>query len=98
MTSNQKAIFFLLGISLLAGGCGYGSDAAGPGGPGGQFAAIIPSVEVIQARLGALPLEERLSGVVVANNQVVLFAEMTSPVVRVAAQNGDFVRQGDPLV
>lgn len=97
MTSNQKAILFVLGSSLLAAGCGYGSDAAGPGGPG-QFAAIIPSVEVIQARLGSLPLEERLSGVVVANNQVVLFAEMTGSVVRVVARNGDYVRQGDALV
>ncbi len=37
----------------------------------------IPAVEAVQARFGALPLSERLSGTVIAKNQVSLYPEIT---------------------
>ncbi|QXD14676.1 efflux RND transporter periplasmic adaptor subunit [Rhodocaloribacter litoris] len=80
---------------LLLAACGGDEDSDRPGfddrGP-------IPSVEVIQARLGALPLEERLSGIVRADNQVAIHPEISAPIVRVVAQNGDRVEAGQPLV
>ncbi|NQV74042.1 efflux RND transporter periplasmic adaptor subunit [bacterium] len=89
-----------LGLLCLVGtlsiGCSDSSDA-GQGAVGAP-AAPIPSVEVIQARLGSLPLEERMSGVVHAKNQVVLYAEISAPIIKIEVQNGDFVRAGEPLV
>lgn len=72
------------------------SDSAS-GGPGGAGVPV-PSVEVVQARLGSLPLRERMSGTVRARNQVTIFPEISAPVERVAASNGDYVRVGEPLV
>jgi len=63
------------------------------GGP-----AVTPSVEVIQAHYGSLPLEERLSGTVRAENQVIIYPDIAAPIMQVAAENGDYVRQGDALV
>lgn len=81
-------------VVLLFTGCGGEDDSSGPL----QMTGTIPSVEVIQARYGALPLVERMTGLVRAANQVTIYPEITAPVVRVAAQNGDYVRRGDPLV
>ncbi len=61
-------------------------------------ASLTPAVEVIQARMGSLPLEERLSGTVRAENQVEIYPEISAPIVRVVAQNGDYVSRGAPLV
>jgi len=58
----------------------------------------IPSVEAVQAQFGALPLEERLSGIVRAKNQVDIYPRITAPVEEVYVQNGDQVEKGDPLV
>ena len=82
---------------ILLAACG-GSDASqgGPGGPRG--ASTLPAVEVIQARTGSLPLQERLSGTVRAENQVAIYPEIAAPVVRVAVQDGDYVNAGQPLV
>lgn len=67
--------------------------------PGGSRpGAATPAVEVVRARLGSLPLTERISGTVRAQNQVVLYSEISAPVERVAVRNGDFVRAGAPLV
>ncbi len=55
-------------------------------------------MEVIQARQGSLPLEERLTGIVRASNQVAIYAEISAPVERVVVDDGDFVQQGQPLV
>lgn len=57
-----------------------------------------PAVEAVQARYGALPLRERLTGNVRAAGQVVIYPEVSGPVVEVLAQNGDQVSAGDPLV
>lgn len=84
-------------VVVVLAGCG-GSDTpeAGMGGP--MEPLITPSVEVVQARMGSLPLRERLTGVVRARNQVDIYAEISSPIVRVEAQNGDYVKAGAPLV
>ncbi len=84
--------------AVLVVGCGGGEDGVASGQPGGRSAIVIPSVEVVQARLGSLPLRERMTGVIRAKNQVDIYAEISSPVVRVSAQNGDFVKAGSPLV
>ncbi len=52
----------------------------------------------MRARFGALPLEERMSGIVRAENQVQIVAEISAPITRIAAQNGDYVEAGAPLV
>ncbi|MEX0661627.1 MAG: efflux RND transporter periplasmic adaptor subunit [Balneolaceae bacterium] len=58
----------------------------------------IPSVEAVQARFGSLPLEERLSGIVEAQNQVDIYSRIAAPVEEVYVQNGVQVEKGDPLV
>lgn len=60
--------------------------------------ANTPAVEAIQARFGTLPLSQRLSGTVVAENQVALYPEISGRVSQVHVQNGDFVEKGDPIV
>lgn len=80
------------------GGPAAGMPGGGPPGGGRPGAGVVPAVEVVQAKLGSLPLTERLSGTVRAQNQVVLYAEISAPVERVAVRNGDFVQAGAPLV
>ena len=78
--------------------CGSSDQTDGQGPPGQRGQGNIPSVEAVQARYGALPLEERMSGTVRADNQVAIFPEVSGPVVAVEAQTGDYVEEGDPLV
>ncbi|MEX1033369.1 MAG: efflux RND transporter periplasmic adaptor subunit [Cellvibrionaceae bacterium] len=81
-----------------------GQTAGGPrapgmnGGPRGQGPAPIPAVEVVLAQRGSLPLEERLTGKVIARNQTSIFPEISGPVVEIHVDNGDYVEEGDPLV
>lgn len=58
----------------------------------------IPSVEAVQAQFGSLPLEERLSGSVRAQQQVEIYSRISAPIEEVYVQNGDQVEKGDPLV
>lgn len=58
----------------------------------------IPAVEVVEARFGGLPLEERLSGIASAGNQVDIYPRISAPIEEVFVQNGEEVQQGDPLV
>lgn len=60
--------------------------------------ATTPAVEVVQARYGALPLQERLTGTVRATGQVAIYPETSGPIVEVLAEDGDAVRAGDALV
>lgn len=80
----------LLFAAVLA-GCGQGEEEA----PREELA---PAVEAVPARRGTLPLEERLNGVVKADNQVAVMAEIEAPILEVLARNGEAVRQGQPLV
>ena len=57
-----------------------------------------PAVEALRARIGSLPLEERLSGVVKAQNQVAIRAEISAPIVEVMVKSGEAVERGQPLV
>jgi RND family efflux transporter MFP subunit len=59
---------------------------------------VVPSVEAVEARYGALPLSERLTGTVRAAGQISIYPEASGPIVEVMARNGDPVRAGDPLV
>ncbi|WP_185958246.1 efflux RND transporter periplasmic adaptor subunit [Fodinibius sediminis] len=65
---------------------------------GGPSTASIPAVEAVQARYGSLPLSERLSGTVVAENQVALYPEISGKVAQIHVQNGDAVAKGDPII
>lgn len=90
------AALLSLCVLLLSACSGSEAEQAGPPGQGEEVP--IPSVEVVQARMGALPLEERLSGTVRAENQVAIYPEIAAPVMRVAASDGDYVEAGQPLV
>jgi RND family efflux transporter MFP subunit len=83
----------LLSTLLLAvGGCGDGTgDEAAAG-------KLIPAVEAVQARHGALPLTQRLSGVVRARNQIEVHPEISALVTEVLVNDGDEVTAGQPLV
>jgi HlyD family secretion protein len=59
---------------------------------------VTPAVEAIQARIGSLPLEERLSGTVVADNQVEIYSEVSGVVEQVLVRNGDTVQRGQALL
>src|SRR5699024_4157740 len=59
---------------------------------------IIPAVEAVQARYGSLPLSERLSGTVVAENQVALYPEITGQISRIHVQTGDYINEGEPII
>lgn len=81
-----------------------GSQGQRPGGfpggfgPGGREEMPTPAVEVVEARVGSLPLEERLTGRVIAENQTDIIAEVGGPVTQVFVDSGDAVQAGDPLV
>lgn len=77
---------------MLAGGCGAES------GGDRRSEQRIPAVEGVQVVSGALPLEERLAGSVVARNQTEIYPEVTSRIVAVLVNDGDRVEAGTPLV
>jgi RND family efflux transporter MFP subunit len=90
-----KTICVLLVLVALA-ACGSSGDRRKE--QGDVTSAAAPPVEALQARSGSLPLEERLSGVVKARNQVAVRPEIAAPVVAVLVESGEAVRQGQPLV
>ncbi|REJ76663.1 MAG: efflux RND transporter periplasmic adaptor subunit [Acidobacteria bacterium] len=83
----------VLAMSATLAGCGGG---AGP--DEGFRGAPIPSVEAVEARSGSLPLEERLSGVVRAENQVTIYPEVSAPIEQVLVRSGQAVQRGQVLV
>jgi RND family efflux transporter MFP subunit len=60
--------------------------------------ASVPAVEAVEARFGQVALEQRLSGVVKARNQVAIHSETSARILEVLAQSGDTVERGEPLV
>lgn len=96
LVSRTQALI-LASAALLISACGYSESGSGPKGRG-RGEVPIPTVEAVQARYGALPLEQRFSGTVRADNQVAIYPDLSAPIVRVVGENGQYVRQGDPLV
>jgi RND family efflux transporter MFP subunit len=90
--------------ALILSGCGNdstrqnGQSGNSGGRPGNGGGMSRPAVEVIQARSGALPLEERLTGQVIARNQTAIYPEVNGPVIEVLVDDGEHVEAGDPLV
>lgn len=93
MKLSIKTASILLLTGYLLTGCKGEAQNNGP-----RSSIVTPSVEAIQARFGGLPLEERLSGVVRARNQVEIYSRISAPVEEVLVQNGEYVTQGQPLV
>jgi HlyD family secretion protein len=88
----RRTIALLAALALA--GCyrGRGSEAEG------REPAVTPAVEAVEARSGRLPLEERLSGVVKAENHVTIRPEIAAPIAEVFVRSGEAVRRGQPLV
>ncbi len=91
LRTAAKAVVF---GAILGGLASCSREAARPAALDG----LAPPVEAVQARAGSLPLTERLSGTVVAENQVVLLPEVAGRVTTVLVENGATVEQGQPLV
>ena len=72
--------------------------ACSPAGPQEEPERRAPAVEAVPARSGRLPLEERVSGIVRAANQVAIRPEIEARVVEVMVRNGELVHRGQPLL
>ena len=89
ISHSRVAAVALAAVVTAACGTSEGKNSDGP---------VTPAVEAVEARYGALPLRERLTGTVRALGQVAIYSESSGPIVEVLAKNGDRVRAGDPLV
>jgi RND family efflux transporter MFP subunit len=91
----QNAIYplYLIIIAPLLFGCSSES-----GSSENMADRLIPAVEAVQAREGTLPLTQRLSGLVKAKNQVVIYPEISAVITDVIVTNGDAVKKGQTLV
>lgn len=89
-----QCIFGIGCIALLV-GCGGSAGEETQSRRGGP---PTPFVEIVQSQQGSLPLQQRLSGVVRARNQVAIYPEISGRIVEVFVNNGDSVSAGDPLV
>ena len=90
---NFSHLFFLICPVLLIIRCSGESESHE-----NDLSRLVPAVEAVQARLGALPLTERLSGVVKAKNQVEIYPEISAVILKVHVENGGVVKRGQPLV
>lgn len=90
----QSAILlFLFNIVILLIGCEGESGA-----PKDNAENLIPSIEAVPARYGALPLTERLTGIVKAKNQIEIYPQISAKIERVYVHNGDIIQKGEPLI
>jgi HlyD family secretion protein len=95
MKMMHRVILILLHVNFLVLLFGCEQDS---GTPENNTGRLIPSVEAIQARYGALPLTERLTGVVKAKNQIEIYPQISAVIVSVNVRDGDVVKKGKPLV
>lgn len=110
----KPTLAILLAVTLAACSSDSGEGQSGPGarsggppsrdaytgasGPRRPNPNVVPAVEVVAAQYGSLPLEERLTGRVIADNQTAIYPEVNGPIVEVLVNNGDQVEEGSPLV
>ena len=92
-SSIQHLVLLLAALTITS--CYGGSETNGNSRPQDS---TIPAVEAVQARYGSLPLSERLSGTVIAQNQVSLYPEISGKIDEVHVQNGDAVQKDDPII
>lgn len=97
LTITKKPGYYLLPLIVAFMVSCSGESEDQQAGDQQRSMANIPAVEAVQARFGSLPLSERLSGTVIANNQVELFPEISGRISKVLVQNGDNVEEGEPL-
>ncbi|UCF65200.1 MAG: efflux RND transporter periplasmic adaptor subunit [bacterium] len=89
-TLSQRIVISLVALfAACSGDSGSTENMPGP---------AIPAVEAVQARFGSLPLTQRLSGIVEAENQVEIYPEISAIVEAVFVKDGDPVKKGDPLL
>lgn len=91
MVTKRILTSFLLVLPLACGGEKAGEQPT-------RESVRPPLVEAVPARVGALPLSERVSGTVKARNQVEIRAEVEAQVVEVYVRGGERVKKGQPLV
>lgn len=97
--AHQVIRILSAGVLILTVACSAKKDDPSTGNPNGGTASLpIPAVESVQARYGSLPLKERLSGVVVADNQVSIYPELSAPITQVLVNDGDRVRKDAALI
>lgn len=96
MSRNPLIPILLTGVILSVQACSPSGNQSGGGdwGMGGST----PSVEVVQASFGSLPLEERLSGTIRAKNQIEIYPRISAPIQEIYVNSGDEVRKGEPLL
>ncbi len=90
----KKAILFIF-IILITVACSSNDEAENNGW---DRSALIPTVETIQTVSGSLPLEERLTGVVRARNQIEIYSEINGQVAEIFVNSGERVQAGAPLL
>lgn len=89
--SERKAgLGLLVLLFALSAGCWRAEEA--------ESAPRPPLVEAVEARTGALPLEETVNGVVRAENEVAVRPEISAPVAEVLVRSGESVERGQILV
>lgn len=88
-----KNLSIIIALAIVAVAC----SSEKKGGGWNQGAPKV-AVEAVKAMRGTLPLEERVSGVVRANNQVEIFPQVSGPVAEVLVENGDRVEKGQVLM
>ncbi len=92
MNRRISQVFVLFIAATFAVSCGNNND--NDFGGGGNNA---PTVEIVRSQIGSLPLEERLTGVVRAQNQTGIYPEIAGRITEVYVQNGERVESGQPL-
>jgi RND family efflux transporter MFP subunit len=92
MRPARPSTFFATALALLPWLASCRHDAA----PAASLRP--PLVEAVQARRGALPLEEIVPGVVRAENQVAVRPQISAQVAEVLVRSGEAVEQGQLLV
>jgi HlyD family secretion protein len=96
----HRSLIPVAAVAILAplSACG-GEEETGSGGAwGGRGAGTTPAVEVVRARLDALPLRERLTGTVRGAGQVAIYPQTSGPVTEVFVDDGMVVEAGQALV
>lgn len=95
MNTKQTTLFLVICLTCYA---FFVSCSGGSSKTNNNRNRLIPAVEAVKADYGALPLVERLSGVVKAKNQVEIYPEISAVVEKVHVQSGDNVSKNSPLV